>query len=370
MTPVLTVRDLDVPFGDAPGLVGVSLEVGEGGRLALVGPSGSGKTSLLRALAGSGAVAGGTVRVAGADVTHLPPERRGTVLLSQRPLLFPHLTVFENVAFPLRVRGVRGGEVRRRVEEALASVRMAEMAGRASASLSGGQAHRVALARAVVGRPRLLLLDEPLSSLDPSLREEVRRAILAVQAAYGPAMILVTHDLEEAGRSAHRVAVLLEGSLAQVDTPEGVFRRPASPAVARFLGLPNELPGESGPDGLTLAGWPLGVGPGPCTRGGPRTAPQAGEPPHGPVVVLFGTDGMRIAPEGAAGLPGRVRELMHHPRGVTARVEVLPASGGTGETGAAPPLTCEVSVPPDRHPVPGEPVTLQADPARLHVFAE
>lgn len=368
MTAVLEVRGMDVPFGDAPGLTGISLEVRDGGRLALVGPSGSGKTSLLRALAGTGPITSGSTWVGGTDVTALPPDRRSTVLLSQRPLLFPHMSVFENVAFPLRVRGVKEGEVTTRVEEALASVRMADLAGRAPAALSGGQAHRVALARAVVARPRVLLLDEPLNALDPTLREDVRRTILDVQARFGPAMVLVTHDLEEAGRSADRVAVLMEGTLAQIGTPEEIFRRPASAAVARFLGLPNELPGvldENG--GLTVAGWATGtVWPmdgHPAADGQPGPKGDARE-----VTVIFGVGGARIARPGTSGLPGRVLAVLHHPRGVTVRIAVQPPRSRPHDDLAGS-LVCEVATGPGHDLKPGQDIAVVVDPRGGHVFA-
>jgi len=239
--PVLEVRSLSVAFGDEPGLADVSFAVGEGERFALVGASGSGKTSLLRAISGDGRVAAGSVRVDARDVTGAPPEARGVVLLAQTPLLFPHLSVFENVAFPLRVRQVGDAELRDRVESALVAVRLPDFGPRRPATLSGGQARRVALARAVVARPPVLLLDEPLSALDPALRDELRTTILALHADYRPALVMVTHDLDEAGQIGDRIGVLIDGTLAQIGPPETVFRRPATPAVARFLGLPNEI---------------------------------------------------------------------------------------------------------------------------------
>lgn len=361
MTTALEVRGLDVPFGKGPGLSGISLALAEGQRLALVGPSGSGKTSLLRALAGSGQATAGTVWVAGVDVTDLPPDRRTTVLLSQRPLLFPHMSVFENVAFPLRVRGVKEGELARRVREALASVQVVDLQHRPPSALSGGQAHRVALARAVVARPRVLLLDEPLNSLDPALREDVRRAILDTQAEYGLAMVWVTHDLEEAGRSSDRVAVLLDGRIAQVGTPEEIFRHPRSAAVARFMGLPNEVPGVRGGCGLRVAGWAASE----------EVENGEGTPTYGsaPVTVLFGTDAGHLAPPGTQGVPVRVTAVLHHPRGVIARVEI---------SSPTPPLTSgrvrsvslELAVDPECIPEVGQDLSLVLDPRRLHVFAE
>jgi len=329
---------------------------------ALVGASGAGKTSLLRAVAGSGTVGAGRVLVEGRDVTGLPQERRGTVLLAQRPLLFPHLSVYENVAFPLRVRGVGRGEISRRVGEALALVRMGGFGSRRPQSLSGGQAHRVALARAVVARPPVLLLDEPLTSLDPSLREEVRLSILAVHAEYGPALVLVTHDLHEAGRMADRVGVVLDGTLVQVASPDLLFRQPATLAVARFLGLPNEMAGSIAPDGsLSLVGWKLG-GKG---AGGVRAGGRGGD--GSAVTVVFGADAGHVVPRGSGCVPARAEDVYHHPQGATARV-TLEVRLGAVASGSAEVVSCEVSVDPGCPPDRGTEVDVVFHPDRMHVF--
>ena len=241
----LELDGLAVPFGDAPGLADVSLTVGAGERVVLVGASGSGKTSLLRAVAGLGPITSGSVRIGGREVTAVPAERRGAVYLQQTPALFPHMTVADNVAFPLRVRGVGAAERRQRAAAALASVRLDELGSRRPRTLSGGQRHRAALARAVVARPDVLLLDEPLTGLDPTLRGEVRDGLLAVQKEYGPAMLLVTHDLDEAAAVGDRIGVLLEGRLAQVAPAAELLTFPASLAVARFLGGFAEILGDA-----------------------------------------------------------------------------------------------------------------------------
>lgn len=372
MTPALEVRGLDVPFGDGPGLSGVEFSVEAGGRLGIVGPSGAGKTSLLRALAGSGRITAGSIRVHGEEVSHLPAARRGAVLLSQRPLLFPHLSVFENVAFPLRVRGVRGRALGVRVDRALEAVRLGDLASRAPVALSGGQAHRVALARAVVSRPRVLLLDEPLSSLDPALREDVRRSMMEVQAEFGPAMLLVTHDLGEAGRSAEELAVLLDGRIAQMGVPARVFRSPDTLAVARFLGLPNELPGVRGPDALVVAGWPQDggpspVGPGDGERACPGRAPAASGSGGGKAVrIVFGFDAVTLTTAGR-GIPAEVVEVHHAPRGVTAEVRVLAGPGPLPGAGEGP-WRCQVARIPCPAPGPGDRGVLTLDPSRLHIY--
>lgn len=230
MEPALLVQGLAVPFGAGPGLRDVSFDVAAGERFVVLGASGAGKTSLLRALAGLSPVTAGTIALGGK-----------AIYLHQTPVLFPHLTVYENVAFPLRVRGRRESEIDSRVRAALASVHMGGFAPRVPRTLSGGQAHRVALARAVVARPALLLLDEPLSSLDPTLREDMRRTILGLQSDWDGALVIVTHDLDEMTALADRVAVLLDRRIAQIASPAELLSRPASLAIARFLGHMSEM---------------------------------------------------------------------------------------------------------------------------------
>ncbi|HVA57793.1 MAG TPA: ABC transporter ATP-binding protein [Gemmatimonadaceae bacterium] len=278
--PALQLRDLDVSFGGAVGLRGLSLDVASAERIVVVGASGSGKTSLLRTIAGLASAAGGSVHVGGRAVTNEPPERRGVVYLHQTPVLFPHLNVCENVAFPLRVRGIPRREVRSRSMAALEAVRMDDLAARRPQTLSGGQAHRVALARAMVAEPQVLLLDEPLSALDPELRAEVRNAILEAHARHGPAMITVSHDLEEAGLLGDRLALLVDGRIAQVGAPREIFARPATLAIARFLGVANLVRARVANGVLHSVFGRL-----PCP-----------EPVclDGPVVVAFRTDAVRL----------------------------------------------------------------------------
>lgn len=318
--PALRVESLAAPFGPEAGLADISFDVAPGERVVIVGGSGAGKTTLLRALAGLGAMIRGRVFIAGRDVSGEPPERRDAVYLHQTPLLFPHLSVGDNVAFPLRVRGVAPPDRARRVSEALAAVRLEKLAGRAPRTLSGGQRHRVALARAVVARPSVLLLDEPLSALDPALREDVRESLLALQRAYRPAMVLVTHDLDEAGLLADRIGVLLDGCLAQVARPAELFARPTSLRVARFLGIPNALSGEVGPGGRFQ-----------CALGESRPMPPL---PGGPATAVFGPDAIRVVGEG--GIPAEVVELRHRARGTTALVR---AAGTTVELRVEPGAT-------------------------------
>ena len=308
----LRVVDIGVAFGAGAGLSGVSFDVGAGERFVIVGASGAGKTTLLRAIAGL-APATGRVEVAGRDVSALPSERRDAVYLHQTPVLFPHLSVFENVAFPLRVRQASEASVRGRVREVLAAVRLDGFESRAPRTLSGGQRHRVALARAVAARPAVLLLDEPLAALDPSLRGEVREAIVAAQREYRPALVLVTHDLDEAGLLADRVAVLVDRRIAQVAAPAELFARPASLAAARFLGVANEVAGRVRGDGAFES--PLGVLP---LEGRGAMA--------GPAVAVFRPDAVRRVTPPEAGVAVRVVGHRHRAQRTSAVVALAGAT--------------------------------------------
>jgi ABC-type Fe3+/spermidine/putrescine transport system ATPase subunit len=219
---------------------GLSLDVAKGEVLALLGPSGSGKTTTLRLLAGFETPDAGRVLVEGDDVTRLPPERRRFGMVFQNYALFPHLTVGENVAFGLARRGAAAA---RRVAEVLAMVDLAGFERRAVTELSGGQQQRVALARSLAPEPRVLLLDEPLSNLDPALRERTRRELREAIKRVGITSVFVTHEQEEAFDLGDRVAVMNAGRLEQVGPPDELYDRPASGFVARFVGRVNELPG-------------------------------------------------------------------------------------------------------------------------------
>ncbi|HEV8242228.1 MAG TPA: ABC transporter ATP-binding protein [Thermoanaerobaculia bacterium] len=244
MTSFVEIAGVAKSFGATAVLRGLSLEVSEGEVLALLGPSGSGKTTLLRLLAGFEEADAGSIRLGGADVTRLPPARRGVGMVFQHYALFPHLDVGENVEFGLHGRGLSREESARRVAEVLALVDLAGYERRAVSAMSGGQQQRVALARALAPAPRLLLLDEPLSNLDPSLRERTRRKLQEVLRRLGITTVLVTHEQEEAFDLAQRVAVLWGGELQQVGAPEELHERPANRTVAGFVGRANLLRGR------------------------------------------------------------------------------------------------------------------------------
>lgn len=220
-------------------LDGITLSIQPGELFFLLGPSGCGKTTLLRCLAGLDFPTTGSIFFGERDVTHLAPHLRETAMVFQSYALWPHLTVEENIAFGLVERKIPAAERSQRVEQALRSVRLEGLGNRAIDQLSGGQQQRVALARALVVRPRCLLLDEPLSNLDAQLRIEMRREIRRIVKENGLTAVYVTHDQEEALAMADRMAILEKGVIAQVGTPEEIYRRPASASVARFIGETN-----------------------------------------------------------------------------------------------------------------------------------
>jgi ABC-type sugar transport system ATPase subunit len=264
----------------------VSLHVADGELLALVGPSGCGKTTLLRLIAGLDQPTSGQIRIAGRDVTREPPHRRDVAFVFQRPALYPHLNVADNLAFPLtlgRSASLDRAEKSQRVEETARLLGLDGLLERRPAELSGGQQQRLALGRALVRRPAVLLLDEPLSNLDAPLRLEMRRELHLLHRRLRATMIYVTHDQEEALTLGQRVAVLEHGAVRQVDRPEAVYQRPADRFVAGFLGWPpislldgrlvvhegrlrlagpdgQQLPLDPRPDWLGLAGREVTVG--------------------------------------------------------------------------------------------------------------
>ncbi len=238
----LRIEGLTVRYGPVAALTDLALEIASGELFVLLGGSGSGKTTLLRTLGGFIEPTAGRIVLGGQDITRLPPHRRPVNTTFQSYALFPHMTVADNVAFGLRRQGVAKAEIGERVRALLELVRLREFAGRKPDALSGGQRQRVALARALAPRPRLLLLDEPLSALDRSLREQTRQELLRIQGQTGTTFIMVTHDQDEALAMATRIGLLENGRLAQVGTPAELYERPASRSVAAFMGNDNVLP--------------------------------------------------------------------------------------------------------------------------------
>ncbi len=241
VTPRVRLESVTHRFGDVTALHDVDLDVRDGEFITLLGPSGCGKTTLLRIVAGFERPTEGQVLLGGVDVTTTPPYRRPANMVFQRPTLFPHLDVFENVAFGLRIAKVSRQEVRERVRESLTLVRLDGYEDRKNYELSGGQMQRVALARALVNRPQVLLLDEPLSALDLKIRLEMEAELRRVHRETGATFVYVTHDQREALALSDRIVVFNEGRVEQVGAPGVVYRRPATPFVARFVGDSNVL---------------------------------------------------------------------------------------------------------------------------------
>jgi ABC-type Fe3+/spermidine/putrescine transport system ATPase subunit len=231
----------------------VSFEVPEGEFLTFLGPSGCGKTTTLRSIAGFIQQDSGAISIGGQDMTGVPPYRRHLGMVFQNYALFPHLSVFENVAFGLRIRGVDRTEATKRIETALARVRLAGLGSRLPKQLSGGQQQRVALARALVYEPRVLLLDEPLSNLDAKLRVEMRSEIRALQRDLGVTALYVTHDQEEALSVSDRIMVMNEGRIEQLSTPWQLYNQPETTFVASFVGTSNILPASVSDGAMRVA---------------------------------------------------------------------------------------------------------------------
>ncbi len=235
----LTLKGLSKRYrGGIAAAVDVSLSVGDGERMALLGPSGCGKTTLLRLVAGLETPDAGEVSIDGRRVDHLPPHRRGVAMLFQESALYPHLTVEENLGFGLRLAGSTREERRARARQVAELLGVTDLLSRRPGSLSGGQAQRVALGRVLARRPSVLLLDEPLSHLDVPLREELMEEILRLHSREGTTLLLVTHDRREALALGQRIALLRDGRLVQVGTPDELLARPACLFAAEFLGLP------------------------------------------------------------------------------------------------------------------------------------
>ncbi|MDQ3689957.1 MAG: ABC transporter ATP-binding protein [Chloroflexota bacterium] len=281
-------------FGDVTAVDDLSLEVREGEFFALLGPSGCGKTTTLRMIGGFEEVTAGTVHLGDQDVTDLPPFKRRANTVFQNYALFPHLSVFENIAFGLRRRKTPANEIRHQVAFMLDLVELPGYEERRPNQLSGGQQQRVALARALVNHPRVLLLDEPLGALDLKLRKQMQVELKRIQSEIGITFIFVTHDQDEAMTMSDRIAVMRHGRIEQLGPPEELYERPRTEFVAGFLGVSNLLAGEiTGRDG-DLVEVRLGDGtilraPADSTNG--ATSVQVGVRPEKLRVVARGTDG-------------------------------------------------------------------------------
>lgn len=253
--PFIRVENLTKAYGDVTAIDDLSLDIHAGEIFALLGGSGCGKTTLLRVMAGLEPTTSGRIFIDGDDMTAIPPHRRPTNMMFQSYALFPHMRVEQNIAFGLRQERLPTEEIDRRVAEALELVQLSELAGRRPHQLSGGQMQRVALARCLVKRPKVLLLDEPMASLDKNLREQTQFELARIQDQVGITFVLVTHDQHEAMALASRIGVMEAGRIRQVGTAEEVYEFPASRFVAGFLGSVNLFDGrvvETGADRMVV----------------------------------------------------------------------------------------------------------------------
>jgi len=241
----IRLRELRKLFGHIVAVDGIDLDIADGEFFAVLGPSGSGKTTVLRMIAGFETPTSGSIELGGRDTTRVPPFRRDVNTVFQDYALFPHMSVADNVAYGLRVRRVGKPERVRRVAEVLEMVRLPDLGTRKPGELSGGQRQRIALARALINRPRVLLLDEPLGALDLKLREQMQVELKSIQRDVGITFVFVTHDQDEALTLCDRLAVMHDGRLEQVGSPEEVYERPATRFVAEFVGTSNVISGEA-----------------------------------------------------------------------------------------------------------------------------
>jgi multiple sugar transport system ATP-binding protein len=285
------------PGTDSPAVDHLDLEVGDGEFLVLVGPSGCGKSTTLRMLAGLEDVDTGAIYIDEREVTHLPPKARDIAMVFQNYALYPHMSVYDNMAFALKLRRTPKPEIDRRVRDAAKLLQLEEFLNRKPKALSGGQRQRVAMGRAIVREPQVFLMDEPLSNLDAKLRVQTRSQIAALQHNLGTTTVYVTHDQVEAMTMGHRVAVLLDGVLQQVDTPRVLYDSPANVFVAGFIGSPAmniktvELTDQGGVFGEMML---------PLTREQVTAAKEDGD---GKVTIGFRPEDVQLVSPGQGGLP-------------------------------------------------------------------
>ncbi|MCR1781893.1 sn-glycerol-3-phosphate ABC transporter ATP-binding protein UgpC [Nocardioides carbamazepini] len=341
------------PGADKPSVDDLDLEIADGEFMVLVGPSGCGKSTSLRMLAGLEEVTSGAIHIGDRDVTDVPPKDRDIAMVFQNYALYPHMTVAENMAFSLKMAGIGKEERRTRVEEAARLLDLGDLLGRKPKALSGGQRQRVAMGRAIVRRPQVFCMDEPLSNLDAKLRVSTRTQIAALQQRLGVTTVYVTHDQVEAMTMGDRVAVMKDGVLQQVDTPLALYDRPANLFVAGFIGSPGmnllratvsdgaaTIGGYTVPvdrhaiTGLTGDGATVGVRPESWRLVGPG---EGGLPVQVTVVEELGADGYLYGTSDVAGTPEniviRVEARREHRKGETVHVTTDPAQVHVFDTG-------------------------------------
>jgi len=295
------LRNVTLAYGTFVAVKDVSLSIRKGEFVTLLGPSGCGKTTILRSIAGLVQPTGGEIAVAGRRIDNIPIHKRNIGLVFQNYALFPHKTIFDNIAFGLKYRNVEKSLIAQKVTRALEMVRLPGVEKKLPSEMSGGQQQRIALARAIVIEPDVLLLDEPLSALDANLREEMRTELKIIQREVGITTIFVTHDQDEALAMSDRIVVMNKGLIEQVGTPEDVYRRPESLFVASFLGQSNLLPGRvtSAADGTVRVQLDNGPEIAVAAPGGARTGD--------PVTAVVRAQKVQLnPPERATGLTGKI----------------------------------------------------------------
>jgi iron(III) transport system ATP-binding protein len=300
-TASITLENLSKEFGSLKAVDNVNLEIRAGTLVCLLGPSGCGKTTTLRMIAGFEEPTEGRILIGSDNVTEAPPYARPTAMVFQSYALFPHMSVYKNVAYGLRARRVPKAEIEARVQEAITLMELEGQERKSPPQLSGGQQQRVALARALVVRPKVLLFDEPLSNLDAQLRVRMRSEIRGLQRQLGITSVYVTHDQEEAFSIADRVAIMNRGNLVQMGTPRELYHQPADHFVAEFVGLSNIVPVEvvemkADRAIVRVFGQTL------CSRRPPQN-------PNNKVSVVLRPEALRIEKAGEGGVPARVRAL-------------------------------------------------------------
>ena len=321
----VTLVDLHKRFGDVAAIDGVSLEIEDGEFFALLGPSGSGKTTLLRAVAGFVTPDRGEVRIAGERMDRVPVAKRNIGMVFQHYALFPHMNVFDNVAFGLSVRRLDRGETARRVASALDMVELQGLDERRPSELSGGQQQRVAIARALVTEPRVLLLDEPLGALDRRLRQQMQVELRRIQREVGITTLFVTHDQEEALTLSDRIALLDNGALVQVGAPSDVYERPRNRFAASFLGDANFFHGRYRAGRLQLAdGRSLGVAQGHLLTGPGQVAVRPEKITLAALPLARG-DHDALAPDDNA-IDGEVTSVVYAGNSVSYRIQAVDAA--------------------------------------------
>jgi putrescine transport system ATP-binding protein len=311
--PLLSIEGVTKKYGAVVALDGVTLDVGAGEFFALLGPSGCGKTTLMRSIAGFETPDSGRVRLRGEDLSGVPPYRRPVNMMFQSYALFPHLDVFENVAFGLRRKGEKESAIRARVSELLEMTQLAPFAARRINELSGGQRQRVALARALAPKPVLLLLDEPLGALDRKLREETQFQLKEIQRKTQTSFVIVTHDQDEALALADRIAVMRAGGVEQIASPIDIYEKPATRFVAGFVGETNFLEGViARDDGMAFA-----------TSFGNLPRARCALPEGARATLSVRPERIEVAREGQ-GIAGRVEDYVFRGEYTLLRVRVAP----------------------------------------------